>query len=103
MTSNERLPRKGDRYVVHTAFKGIVTTQWFAPCSGGELRDFPHALEFEVMADLPEGATAIIANPLEYESWQRELVSEDEYTDELYGGYGLTITLDQLAANCRNL
>ena len=93
-------PSRGDRYVVNSEFEAIVLTQWFSPFTGGSERQLPAGIEFIVVADPPETATAISARPVLPERWEVLLVDEQERTAEKYAGYSLVISLDFLKAYC---
>jgi hypothetical protein len=93
-------PKDGSRYVVTTEFEAIVMTQWFAPFTGGYRRLLPVGLDFVVWGDPPSTATAVGARPVPYDRWQAVLVDAADINDELYGGYTLSITFDQLNEHC---
>ncbi|MDQ6435826.1 hypothetical protein RB623_17355 [Mesorhizobium sp. LHD-90] len=97
---SHKLPRDGQRYVVDRAFEAIVHVQFDAPVSVAEVRLLPQGLHFEIWGDVPNSAHAVPARPIEAERWESVLVSEESRRDELYGEYGLSITLDNLARHC---
>jgi hypothetical protein len=93
-------PRQGHRYVVNSEFEAIVLTQWLAPFTGGSKRLLPAGMEFIVLHDPPEMATAISARPVPPEHWEALLVNEKERTAEKYDGYAIVISFDCLEAHC---
>jgi hypothetical protein len=97
---SHRLPKDGQRYVVDRTFEVLVMVQFFAPVSDGEDRHLPQGLHFEIWGDIPNTARAALARPIEVQRWESVLVSEENRTNELYGGYVLCIELDDLARFC---
>jgi hypothetical protein len=99
----ENLPKDGDKYTVANEFEITVMVQFFAPFSDGERRVLPVGLEFSIWGNPPVSARAVSAKPIETQRWESKLVSEKNRQDELYGGYALTIMLDDLISHCRRL
>jgi hypothetical protein len=97
---NDKHPKKGDRYVVTTAFQAIVLTHWFAPFTGGSEKLLPAGLEFIVEADPPPTATAVVAKPDPYQRWETILVDDQDRLAEKYGGGSLIIQLARLVTHC---
>jgi hypothetical protein len=77
-----------------------VSTQWFAPFTGGYERNFPVGLVFEIAHDPVPGATGVSAKPRPYEEWERRLVDAADRNAEKYGGYNLVVTFDQIERFC---
>jgi hypothetical protein len=100
---SEKWPKDGNRYIVTSEFETIVMVQFFAPFSDGERRVLPAELEFSIWGNPQLSARAVSARPLEPQRWERQLVSNENRQDELYGGYGLTIMLADLKAHCQLL
>jgi hypothetical protein len=96
-------PRKGERYAVRSPFLGLVLTSWKAPVTGGDERTLPAGLEFVVLDDPPEMATAASGRADPYKFWERQLVSPKDRRHFQYGGYYLVISFDKLAAHCERL
>ena len=85
---------------MRSPFVGLVLTSWFAPFTGGDEQTLPVGLEFVVQHDPLEGATAVNGRADPYELWEQRLVSEEDRSNEKYGGFYLVITFDDLAAHC---
>jgi hypothetical protein len=98
-----RLPKSGDQYEVVSEFRAIVSVQFSAPYSDGEIRPLPAGLRFSIWGDTPVNATAASARPIDMKRWEPLLVSDENRHDKLYGGYALVIGLADLAVHCRRI
>jgi len=80
-----------------------VLTHWFTPNTGGEVKPLPAGLEFTIMTEPPNKATAVVANPNPPGRWNGFFVNKDDSGDPRYGGYSLVISLDNLKMHCSRL
>ena len=100
MSTTAKVPRKGERYIVHTGFVAGVLITWQAPFTSGDEKALPVGLQFVIEIEPPPGATAAVALPDPYVEWERKLVNQEDWGADKYGGYYLSIPFDLIAANC---
>jgi hypothetical protein len=94
---------KGDGYRVVEPFLGEVMTQWRGPYTGGYTRLLPAGLEFVVLLDPPDEATAVTARVVADEHWEEILVSPEDRAKLSYDGYYLVIPFAEMEAHCAPL
>lgn len=95
-----RRPRTGERFIVRKPFETVVTTQWFAPFTGGSRKVVPAGISFVVDYEPPPQATAVSVKPDEPDRWLDTLVDETDRCDPKFGGYHISIPFDVLASHC---
>ncbi len=92
--------KAGQRYRSTDAIEAICLTNSRAPFSGGSIVTLPVGLKFELMTDVPFGATGAVCAPLHYERFEEIFVPSHERADGKYAGYLLTIFLRDIEQRC---
>jgi hypothetical protein len=100
LASDYPRPKAGDRFVIRSPFLCLFSTSWRAAFSGGGEATLPNGLEFVVLRDPPEGASAAAAVPDPYDKWEERLVDKADREHPKYAGYHLVVGLDDLATHC---
>lgn len=96
-------PKRGWRYVVRKPLLGRVMVQWFSPLTTGSEITVPVGLRFKIRYDPPPTALSVGTDPEPYEYWEKILVDEADRKNKQYGGYTLSVGIDQLDECCERL
>jgi hypothetical protein len=91
-------PREGERYEVVTPFTATVMTHWLTAYTGGTRKTLPVGLQFMIDIDPPVAATAVGGRA--DSKWEVFLVDEADRRHEKYGGFSVSVMLDDIAAHC---
>lgn len=92
---------EGQKYRALTNIELTCMTSWSAPYTGGYERVFPLGEEFIIENDPPEGATAVYANPCNYDKLHEQLIPlQDRKQTRRYQGYYLCINIADIENKC---
>lgn len=93
--------KQGQTYRANTNIEITCMTSWRAPYTGGHKRSLPAGEEFIITNDPPEQATAVYADPLNYDKLHKQFVPwTDRIRFLLYTGYYLCIELETIRTGC---
>jgi hypothetical protein len=92
--------RKGQRYRTVRDLEVGVLTHFRAPFTDGARAILRAGEVFTVALDPAALATAAQCNPERYEALEKELVPEEDRTDQKYSGYSLVIDFESIERDC---
>ena len=91
---------EGQKYKALTDIELTCMTSWSAPYTGGYERIFPCGEEFVIENDPPTGATAVYANPCNYDKLHEQFIPLHDRKQKRYQGYYLGIKLEDIEHKC---
>ena len=93
--------KQGQTYRADADIKITCMTAWRAPYTGGSTQTLPAGEEFVISNDPPAQATAVYADPVNYEKLHKQFVPwTDRIRFLLYNGYYLCIDLQKIKEQC---
>ncbi len=96
--------KSGQKYRANKDLHITCMTAWRAPYTGGHEKVLPEGEEFIISSDPPEGATAVYADPVNYNKLHSKFVSwTDRIRFFLYAGYYLCIDIKTIEESCELL
>jgi hypothetical protein len=92
---------RGQRYRTISPIPVAALTLWAAPFTGGYERMLPAGEEFEVSADPPGTATAVMCDAVDYARLHSQLIPRgDRWRFWSYRGFYLSIQRKDIEKNC---
>ena len=92
--------RKGQIYRCKAKLPVICMTSWSAPFTGGHERVLPRGESFKISNDPPASATAVYADPINYDELHAILIPDDDRKAKNYVGFYLCVQLEQIESDC---
>jgi hypothetical protein len=92
---------RGQRYRTTTPLRVLALTCWAAPYTGGYERTLAQGEEFDVSADPPGLATAVMCDAVDYRRLHREFIPwRDRLRFWSYRGFYLSIDRRDIEKHC---
>lgn len=92
-----------DRYKPKQDIRVIGMTAWGAPFTGGHDVILPKGVEFKILSNPRQEATAVYCEIIDYAKWEKIFVPEEDRKNKKYSNYYICIDIEEIKNNCEKI